>query len=236
MPAIATGSHGEVGAFWSDGDSIELSLSHDYGYNWDAILQMSNTIAGKDLTDIIFYQNAISLAWTNWDSTGFRSIFFAKSDDAGRTWNYNYNIDGDSLEDSYDPAIAASKGKLYAIWYGNTNYPHNDSLGIYFSYWPYNFNSIDNGFTLPDNISFSSYPNPFNSSTTISFSNLQDAEIKIFDIKGALIKIIRIENKSAGSINWDGTDNDDRNITSGIYFARASGKNGSASTKLIYLK
>ncbi|MDP8201121.1 MAG: choice-of-anchor D domain-containing protein [Candidatus Tenebribacter burtonii] len=65
------------------------------------------------------------------------------------------------------------------------------------------------------------YPNPFNPSTSIRFDLAGDSDvtIQIFNVKGQLIKTLIQEKISAGehSIEWNGDDDDDRSIASGIY-------------------
>jgi len=65
------------------------------------------------------------------------------------------------------------------------------------------------------------YPNPFNPSTSIRFDLAGDSDvtIQIFNVKGQLIKTLIQEKLSAGehSIEWNGDDDDDRSIASGIY-------------------
>lgn len=96
--------------------------------------------------------------------------------------------------------------------------------------------------TTPGAISLYSYPNPFNSSSIISFSNLEDDEIKIFDIKGSLVRILKPEQMENGSVIWDATDDGGQKESSGIYFAKATCRGGPACPpnlsviKLIYLK
>jgi len=72
-----------------------------------------------------------------------------------------------------------------------------------------------------------SYPNPFSSETTISFSCHRDteiAEIEIYNIKGQKVKKYSIFNPSkAGhgtqsSITWDGKDDSGKMLDSGVYF------------------
>ena len=69
------------------------------------------------------------------------------------------------------------------------------------------------------------FPNPFNSTTTISFNisrkDAKDAEIEIYNIKGQKIRTFDchpelIEGQS--SIQWDGTDANNQPVSSGIYF------------------
>ncbi|UCE64974.1 MAG: T9SS type A sorting domain-containing protein, partial [Candidatus Zixiibacteriota bacterium] len=85
-----------------------------------------------------------------------------------------------------------------------------------------------------------SYPNPFNSSTTITVNYLEggDARIRIYDITGRLVKELETTNKEGGEIKavWDATDNSGRRVSSGIYFARVKSDNYSSIKKLLYLK
>ncbi|MCK4654156.1 MAG: T9SS type A sorting domain-containing protein [Candidatus Cloacimonetes bacterium] len=74
---------------------------------------------------------------------------------------------------------------------------------------------------------YQNYPNPFSSSTTISFNLTTDlhklAQIKIYNIKGQLIKTLSPQiGKGAGirKIEWNGTDNQGIQVSNGIYFYR----------------
>jgi len=70
-------------------------------------------------------------------------------------------------------------------------------------------------------IQMNNFPNPFHSSTTISFSlnaeNGEDAEIIIYNLKGQKIKKYSIFNNQY-SIRWDGTNENNKLVNSGIYF------------------
>ncbi|MDD3578529.1 MAG: T9SS type A sorting domain-containing protein, partial [Candidatus Cloacimonetes bacterium] len=67
------------------------------------------------------------------------------------------------------------------------------------------------------------YPNPFNPSTTISFevlSDLQeDAEIRIYNLKGQLIYLsqIPVHGKGLYEFVWLGTDMQNQAVSSGVY-------------------
>jgi hypothetical protein len=68
------------------------------------------------------------------------------------------------------------------------------------------------------------YPNPFNPSTTISFetTNLNElSRIEIYNIKGQKIKTFPINSSTDQPINsviWNGTDQHDKPVSSGIYY------------------
>jgi hypothetical protein len=74
----------------------------------------------------------------------------------------------------------------------------------------------------------SNYPNPFNSSTTIIYSvaNLgpipAQINIDIYDIQGRIVRSLLDNREEVGrhTITWDGKDDDNRDLSSGIYFAR----------------
>ena len=104
--------------------------------------------------------------------------------------------------------------------------------------------SIDEQDLLPSQL-LGNYPNPFNSTTTISFSCHRDAEnteIAIYNIKGQLIKQYSIFNPSkAGhgnqsSIVWDGTDESGKSVTNGIYYYQLQTGGFSQTKKMILIK
>ncbi len=85
------------------------------------------------------------------------------------------------------------------------------------------------------------YPNPFNPETTISFSVAQTSSfvnLEIFNLKGQKVKLLVNETLSAGqrSVVWDGTDENNRPVSSGIYFYKLKVGNFEQSKKMLLLK
>jgi hypothetical protein len=76
----------------------------------------------------------------------------------------------------------------------------------------------------------SSYPNPFNSATTIVYSVAAlgpvpaEITIEVYDIMGRKVKTLINERKEVGihRVIWDGKGDSGEDMTSGIYFARIS--------------
>ncbi len=73
-----------------------------------------------------------------------------------------------------------------------------------------------------NDFSLSNYPNPFNPSTTISFSIQNDSqvELSIYNTKGQKVKILT-ENeftKGSHSIIWNGDDDFGKPVSSGVYY------------------
>ncbi|MCK5050539.1 MAG: T9SS type A sorting domain-containing protein [Candidatus Cloacimonetes bacterium] len=88
------------------------------------------------------------------------------------------------------------------------------------------------------------YPNPFNPSTTISFSSTieltENAEISIYNLKGQKVKTFPIfpsTNSRIHQIIWNGTDENNQPVSSGIYFFNLIvNGNSVASKKCMLLK
>lgn len=82
---------------------------------------------------------------------------------------------------------------------------------------------------------FSSYPNPFNPSTTIHFAIDKSGHVvlKIFDLLGHEIATLINENRTAGSYNIQWTAD---GLPGGIYFARLETQSETKIVKLILQK
>lgn len=82
--------------------------------------------------------------------------------------------------------------------------------------------SLENKATIPSSINlYQNYPNPFNSTTQIKFeiSREENVSVKVFDILGRKVNTLVNERKLRGiyTINWNGTDDHDREVSSGLY-------------------
>ncbi len=94
---------------------------------------------------------------------------------------------------------------------------------------------------LPDNpFLLSNYPNPFNASTTISFSLpvTGDVRLEIYDIAGRLVKTLADGEMNSGEhiIAWDGTDKAGDSVASGIYFYSLASDNKIKTNRMLLLK
>ena len=84
------------------------------------------------------------------------------------------------------------------------------------------------------------YPNPFNPETTISYS-VKDAgavSIEIYNAKGQLVRTLVNEHKATGnySIVWNGRDNNNQAVSSGVYFYKMLAGKYSSTRKMILMK
>jgi hypothetical protein len=93
---------------------------------------------------------------------------------------------------------------------------------------------------LPVKLSASNYPNPFNPTTTISYNLPSDGniELSIYNIRGQHVKNLIMGEQIAGSyeVIWNGKDNNEKSVSSGIYFYRLSTKDETIMKKILMLK
>lgn len=79
------------------------------------------------------------------------------------------------------------------------------------------------------------FPNPFNSITTIGFSvkSKDHFELTIYDQAGKQIKLLLNQMKTPGkyTVSWNGKDDNEKVVSSGIYFYRLQGGSGHHITK-----
>ena len=84
------------------------------------------------------------------------------------------------------------------------------------------------------------YPNPFNPTTHINYTLPENTpvKLKIYNLKGELVKILVEENQSAGryTISWNGTDIQDNIVPSGIYTYQLSTNSLTLNRRMILLK
>jgi hypothetical protein len=93
---------------------------------------------------------------------------------------------------------------------------------------------------LNEKIFLTNYPNPFNPITTISFStaeSMENTELAIYNMKGQKVKQLVNEQLSAGqhSVIWNGTDENNKPVSSGIYFYQLKAGNRFSETKRMLL-
>jgi hypothetical protein len=95
----------------------------------------------------------------------------------------------------------------------------------------------------PTPVSFilnANYPNPFNPSTTISFSLTQSAQtrLEIYNLKGQKVKTLCNTNLNSGDHQyvWNGTDEQGKKAGSGVYFYKLSSGSQSSMKKMIMMK
>jgi hypothetical protein len=87
---------------------------------------------------------------------------------------------------------------------------------------------------------FQNQPNPFNPRTAVRFSVAArgPVQLAIYDVSGRLVKTLVDKPMDAGlhSVVWDGTDNKNHKVTSGIYWSQLKVGDYFSNKKMVLLK
>ncbi len=90
-------------------------------------------------------------------------------------------------------------------------------------------------------IQLSNYPNPFNPSTSIMFNVKQNSDfvnLEVYNIKGQKVKTLINEEMQSGkhSIIWSGLDDENKPVSSGIYFYKLKTNKKESVKRMLLLK
>jgi len=102
--------------------------------------------------------------------------------------------------------------------------------------------SSENNIVICESAIIENFPNPFRSSTTFSFSSkepIQNAEIKVYNIKGQLVRELRFNASSLPrflEIKWDGKNEYGSDVAQGIYFYKCDIDDKKIIGKMIKLR
>jgi hypothetical protein len=134
----------------------------------------------------------------------------------------NSSIFSFGTDSNHNIYVCASDGNIYKLTQSVTN--SNDISSL-----------------IPHNIQLQqNYPNPFNPSTEIQYSIPLAMSVKliIYDATGRMIRELVNGYQNAGfhQIMWDGSDNYNRKVSSGIYFYRLITENFSQTKAMVLLK
>jgi len=151
-------------------------------------------------------------------------------------------VDANLSKDS--PKVVADEAQLITI---------NDQIGIKVDGWKVLFDKTGSAEISVDytNIKYKSkseldyrlfqnYPNPFNPSTEIIYSLPEKGFVKleIYNVLGKKIKTLvnTIQQAEMKSVNWDGLDDNGKNVTSGVYLCRLEVGDFVSVKKMMFLQ
>jgi len=84
------------------------------------------------------------------------------------------------------------------------------------------------------------YPNPFNASTKISYrlTEVAPTRLEIFNLRGELVRSLVSAVQCPGNyqVDWDGTDSEGTEVSSGLYFYRLTSGEVSKTQKMSLLR
>jgi photosystem II stability/assembly factor-like uncharacterized protein len=191
-----------------------LWKSNNYGQDWSELILPSTEFSAFCIdgmnTNILF--------------TGFNGSGVYLSYDEGQNWE-SFN---DSLSNLQINSFALDPDNYSFILTGT------DGDGVFYSEYEPENHSI-NKIPFVNENKLTIYPNPFNPSTTLSFYLKKDCdvEITIYSIKGKKIKSLLQSQLPKGehSVIWNGEDDFNKIVPSGIYLSKMKIQNKVSSIK-----
>ena len=179
----------------------------------------------------------ICILWGNGITTKF-----VYSTNLGLTFSQPVNVTySPEAKREYRSLAVSDSGYIYVVSKIDTNYGVDDrvilnraKLSIISQFKSINI-TTNNDFELSQN-----YPNPFNMQTNIPFtlSHSEQVNLEIYDIVGRKICTVVNSRLNAGNhrVKWDGRDDSDRVVSSGIYLYRIQAGDFNQTRKLLMLK
>ncbi len=177
-------------------------------------------------------------AWTRlgWNHNGWTTNFFPES--SGNLWvleSSPIHIDGDGQTDYSIPgsSLTITVSSDNTVWIGTT-------AGIS-QFRPDTPSPVTTGAGIPARFAIrGNSPNPFNPSTTISFTlpSSSRAELAVYSITGQRVRTLLSGPMTAGthSAMWDGRDDSGKAVSSGVYLVRLRAGKTVSSHKMLLMK
>lgn len=223
------------------GSEIITVRSPDNGLTWEdeyrlsySHVAMDSRIVAGDVGTFVVWNDARHLDSSNVE------LYLRASFDDGQTWEPEERVTF-AVGASAEPYLVLDGNTLYLFWIDT-----RDGLGyyeIYFKKGTINMTVVGNEYlNIPDKMSLSVSPNPFNSTTTIIYNRTLNTDreviIEIYNLLGGLVKSLPIKKIKERSLQiiWDATDNSGNKVSSGIYFACIMEQHLITSIKVIYLR
>jgi hypothetical protein len=170
--------------------------------------------------------------------TGDGEILFQYKDINNVDQEHNYATIGIENAEQTDGLLLS-----FANIYPATVHPIQDEIAIFISTYQESYVHNNEEVISPNTYSlYQNYPNPFNPTTMISFSlnseNTEDTELIIYNLKGQKVKILVNKVLPAGehSVVWDGKDDNNKPVSSGIYFYQLKVGDFEQTKKMILMK
>jgi len=164
-------------------------------------------------TDYFIWQGEMIETITGWDWDGSTYVEHTKS-----TFTNSGSQTNERLDQLWDPTTRGWVNAQRYIYSYSTSVTHDKVPAI--------------------ELEFSCYPNPFNPTTTISFSvkPQEIASIEIFNTKGQQVRDFGQFKTGKHEIVWDGTANTGKKTGSGVYFYRLKSDSVDQVRKMLLLK
>jgi PKD repeat protein len=245
----------EDGIGWACGNNGRVAKSVDFGETWIELgsVSPSTTLLGIYATEThlfavgengrIFRKELESVLDAEFEAdivTGTAPLTVQFNDESvGNPTYWLWDFDNDGTTDSMDqnPSWTFSEAGTYTV--SLTVYDNSSSMDIELKTDYIEVASTDANDILNPGLEMFNYPNPFNPTTTIYFNvateGTKKAELIIYNLRGQQIRQFSISNNQS-SIIWDGTDQMNNPVSSGIYYYKVRAGTYTSTRKMLLMK
>jgi len=234
--------NGWLAAVWTDGNYAKLNYDGNEGYeDWNDISEIAIVVSrdnGETWSDPIFMN--------------------ANTSDGNYVPQLNEMIPCFVYPAEYIEDLGDGHGKLHLFFLDDNSFGsyHSQSQGLdnggtfQYAALDIDFDSYvsaeNNNIILTSSLA-QNYPNPFHlsgnnrtNSTMINFSlnEASDVRIEVYNMKGQKVKTLTNDFYTAADhhVTWDGTDDNNRNVSSGIYFYKMRTGGDVTAKKMILMR
>ena len=209
--------------------------------------ELGYEVVQKDSTQshpsiVSFNDNGMMVTWTDYMALD-SDIYFDYINNNGELIHGSGGaVLTDAGKAQYEPLATVMNNNAYVIWADGRSSGKTEILGLYAQKASNATVSIDFPEipAAPNPKLGQNFPNPFNPHTNIALNMPQrgSVELKIYNSKGQLVKSLFTGDLEQGlhSFTWDGRDNNDRSVSSGVYFYSVESGSYRESRKMLLMK
>ena len=154
-------------------------------------------------------------------------------------WEWDFNNDETIDSNEQNPEWIYEEAGTYSVSL-TIGDEINQSTEIKIDYIVVNPVSAQGDIVILTTKLFGNYPNPFNPTTTINYSLKENSKVSlnIYNIKGQKVKQLVSDQLPAGqhSVIWNGKDDNDKTVSSGMYLYKLKIGNYEKTKKMILMK
>jgi len=249
--AVITANSSGISFVWCENiDGMHDIMAQKYSLSGDVLWNpLGNYVVQRDTTQtsptfVSFPDGGYMVAWTDFYDIE-SDLFYNYMRDNGSLVNDNglgYPLSS-VAKNQYNPLATTVGNNAYVVWADGRSSGKTEILGLYAQ----KMNSMEspvvdnNSPALPVFELKQNHPNPFNPSTTISFSLNNDRsaiDLCIYNLKGQLVKKLFSGSLDKGnhSYVWDGNDDAGRSASSGVYLYRLNSGTTTQQRKMVLMK
>jgi hypothetical protein len=207
---------------WSDTWSTKATLTID-----SSPISFRDFSAVSDSSGVVHFTYRRDIAADT--SYGLDEMVYTFSKNAGLTWSTPIVLSRPNRDGGY-ATIANRVRRAYGIDFAwresrDVNKNDQDTTAVLYGNVPYRLVTAVEASSIPSSFDLvRNYPNPFNPTTTIEYQVATRGHVTlgVFDALGREVKTLMTATADAGSykLTWDGRDNTNRPLSSGVYFVR----------------